>query len=241
VNQRTSAESVALLTPPVLQPVGDLNFSPAPGLYHAGSAGYLQVDITAPSSPPIYYRTDTDQPWVPYDPAKPPRISASTTFFAFANTMPPGRIQTAAYTITAASAITLPPSIDANHNGLPDDWEQTFGVSDPNGDLDGDGFTNLQEYLAGTDPLDPGSTPGNASGNVQLTARLPGPSAPANAICEIAWPADATGYLLETTADLNAPWVPASNGTITSGTEQIYFSLPDPTNSRAFFRLRRQP
>jgi hypothetical protein len=46
---------------------------------------------------------------------------------------------------------------DSDGNGLPDAWEQHYfghlGV-DPNADPDGDGLTNLQEYLNGTDPND---------------------------------------------------------------------------------------
>jgi len=44
---------------------------------------------------------------------------------------------------------------------MPDWWETLHGtqvnVPDANDDLDGDGFTNLQEYLAGTHPNDPES------------------------------------------------------------------------------------
>ena len=44
---------------------------------------------------------------------------------------------------------------DLDGNGLPDDWErQYFGCIgvDPDSDADGDGVSNLQEYLWGTDP-----------------------------------------------------------------------------------------
>ncbi|MDD2710647.1 MAG: chitobiase/beta-hexosaminidase C-terminal domain-containing protein [Verrucomicrobiae bacterium] len=47
--------------------------------------------------------------------------------------------------------------VDADGNGLPDDWEQRyFGATgtDPNADPDGDGRTNLQEYQMGSDPND---------------------------------------------------------------------------------------
>ena len=60
------------------------------------------------------------------------------------------------------NAVTSPG--DSDGDGLPDAWEiQYFGsINDPratpNADPDGDGFTNLQEYLAGTDPKDPNSS-----------------------------------------------------------------------------------
>lgn len=52
---------------------------------------------------------------------------------------------------------------DLNMDGLPDDWQATFWGSNPllwhaaNVDSDGDGATNLQEFLAGTNPVDPRS------------------------------------------------------------------------------------
>jgi len=52
----------------------------------------------------------------------------------------------------------IAPGLDSDHNGLPDAWEWEFfghiGV-DPNADPDQDGMSNLQEYLAGTNPNNP--------------------------------------------------------------------------------------
>ncbi len=63
---------------------------------------------------------------------------------------------------TAAQPNTLNP-LDTNGDGLPDAWQiQYFGSiaapsARPDADPDHDGFSNLQEYLAGTDPTDSNS------------------------------------------------------------------------------------
>ena len=54
--------------------------------------------------------------------------------------------------------------LDADGDGIPDEWERRFGLSpsnpnDADEDLDGDAFTNREEYEAGTDPSDRNSHP----------------------------------------------------------------------------------
>ena len=49
-------------------------------------------------------------------------------------------------------ALIVTAGIDANLDGLPDDWETFNNVSDPNADLDGDGLTNAEEYASKTNP-----------------------------------------------------------------------------------------
>ena len=43
---------------------------------------------------------------------------------------------------------------DKNRDGLPDAYAKAYGISDPDGDLDGDGLTNREELAAGSAPND---------------------------------------------------------------------------------------
>jgi hypothetical protein len=60
---------------------------------------------------------------------------------------------------TSQVATLTIPDADLDGDGMSDSWELAHGLivgeNDANLDPDGDGFTNLQEFLAGTDPQDP--------------------------------------------------------------------------------------
>ena len=67
---------------------------------------------------------------------------------------------------------------DSDNDGMLDKWEDQYNglnsfIDDASEDIDGDGFTNLQEYLAGTNSTDENSRPIikgaiNADGSVDL-------------------------------------------------------------------------
>lgn len=53
--------------------------------------------------------------------------------------------------------VGLPPPADSDGDGMPDAWEEQFGLdpraaADPTLDSDRDGYTDVEEYLNGTDP-----------------------------------------------------------------------------------------
>lgn len=69
------------------------------------------------------------------------------------------------------------PPQDTDHDGMPDSWETANGYNpndpaDRNGDHDGDGYTNLEEYLNGlvTKELVAGSNPWGPQ-NLRFTDR----------------------------------------------------------------------
>ncbi len=71
-------------------------------------------------------------------------------------------------TLMAQLTATLDPALDQDNDGLPNGYEDTYGFdpfnpADAAQDADGDGYSNLDEYVAGTGPLATGEWPKIAS------------------------------------------------------------------------------
>ena len=69
---------------------------------------------------------------------------------------------------------------DADGDGMPDGWEAMTGATDPEGDADGDGISNLREYQLGFDPsvADPTTVAGTFNGWNPSAAPLRAAGAP---------------------------------------------------------------
>lgn len=143
----------------------------------------LRPELSLNGSGTIWYR-ENDSTWSKYQPDNPPVIITDTTFYAYAaDSSGDSNLVRAAYTFP-----TDPSEQESNGDGVPDFVAQQYGLDPLNDtwDSDADGFSDLHEILAGTNPNDAGDTPARADVDYALpnqfdlavTPAIPNPSAP---------------------------------------------------------------
>jgi glycosidase len=126
--------------------------------------------------------------------------------------------------------VTVIGVVDTDGDGLPDRWEDqhhfdandSTGENGPEGDPDQDGFLNIQEYLAGTDPRDPDSLleiVAQANGGRRLTWKsVPGKN-----------------YRVYATAEVTEAFEPIGGTLSTNITTS--FTDPTPAATHKFYRV----
>jgi hypothetical protein len=128
---------------------------------------------------------------------------------------------------------TIAAGADTDSNGLPDAWEiQHFGAIgvDPNADPDHDGMSNLQEYIAGTDP-------NNGSDYLRITELR---YAAADTKVWLTWSSSPTRfYFIEQSPDSTAGnWTDSGLGMIDPAGTATTRAFVNPDTSARFFRIR---
>lgn len=236
-NQYQPAISIATFSGQNGDPRPSVRFSPPAGEYDSAPldpALGLPVTLTTDSgSPEIFYRVDPADPWEIYK--QPVKLIGDKLLEAYAGT-PPGPITRGQYRFTSQPDLAPTAPVDANNDGLPDAWAKAFGLTNPAGDPDGDGFTNAQEALAGTDPRDAASVPSGGTGGpgcdpvIFIRIETDGTGG-RDAV--VFWPATLTDALLESSSDL-VHWETVTSGIALHGN---FFEWRTAANGRQFFRL----
>jgi hypothetical protein len=134
-------------------------------------------------------------------------------------------------TITATYKID--PATDLDGDGIPDAWETVHfggtGMASGSTDSDGDGASDLEEFLAGTDPKDPAS---------KLAISAVAQTGPETVT--LTWPAVAgRTYTIFSKLDLqDADWLPLVIG-VPGTAPSCNFALPMNEPAR-FFRVQEE-
>jgi hypothetical protein len=130
--------------------------------YTAVQGGTVTLCIEVDGTLPMSYRWRSA-----FATLKTETLNSYQSFLTFSNVQPP--YANTNYTVVMTNAASYSPGVlsptmritvltDSDGDGLPDVWETQYPIAgDPNGDADGDGLTNRQEYNSGTNPTDPNS------------------------------------------------------------------------------------
>jgi len=128
---------------------------------------------------------------------------------------------------------TIPGGADSNGNGLPDAWQRTYfgtlGV-DPNADPDGDGMSNKQEYIAGTNPT-------NSADKLLITDFN---TTPGGSNISLTWSSVPTrSYFIQKSLNLSSPnWIDSGLGVFSSSGSSITQSIIDTNSPERFYRVQ---
>jgi hypothetical protein len=171
--------------------------------------------------------------WIRFENTGAPKVNLTTgKFSGYAYSANCGWIS-----LSNASAFVqtdaIAPGADLNHDGIPDAWEYLyFGTTniDVNADSDGDGASNLQEYLAGTDPTESDSV-------LRITA-FATPSG--GTLPHMTWDSVPTrAYYIQKNFDLTTTnWLDSGLGLIAPDGASTTRSFSDTNAPARFYRVR---
>jgi hypothetical protein len=255
VNQYSNAVSIFSLDQKTGEDLADITFDPPPGTYPSpkplpsyppGSAPNptppptadltIHVAATAPGYT-LRYRANPAADYQTVPASGKIGITGSLTLQVY-GTKSGSRtpVRSASYVIGTPQPLTAPTSPDLDGDGLPDAWEAAFGITSPTADADNDGFNNLAEAQAGTDPNLASSTP---PAPLQLSGTMIRGSE--SRVLRLEWPATETTAVLQQSATLSPGSWTAEGGipVVVGNKRRVDIPLDDLSPPKMFYRLAK--
>jgi hypothetical protein len=223
------------------------------GFLYAANAGWINLGSGAPTNSIHYQNLSANDfgvnfdglgnlrgfgyaanlGWIDFETNGAPKVDLLTgKFSGYAYSANSGWIS-----LSNASAVVQTDSIDSgvdsDTNGLPDAWELAnfghIGVA-PGADADNDGMSNLQEYLAGTNPNDPND-------KLIITQYH---TAPGGTSSDLTWKSVPTRfYYIQKTMNLDPPaWLDSGLGLVSPDGATTFRLFTDTNAPHRFFRVQ---
>ena len=214
-----------------------------PAHNHGGNGQTVLLD---PDSGLTYNLVNSENDPFPMEFAFALPTNATVLIYGFLNSDPgtsgaDREVEVIEMTVTALPSVTPQ---DQDPNLLPDAYEMlTFGSTgaSPDRDSDGDGFSELQEYLEGTDPTSALSAPATPAEDIGIPTVLID-SATGTVEISLDWPAryqSAFHFQLESTDDLASPFTEHPTAVLSGDGDRMRVNLSQGAEgAKRFYRVK---
>jgi len=155
-NQYSNMISLFSFTPPAGDKISDVTISPLPGIY----PGSVKLQFAAANSSDLIFFRVGGGAWASWSNTLSAVVFTNTTVQYYGQ--PTNGVGKSAVKSAAYSFARGPATLDSKGDGIPDYVKIALGLSlTGSRDSDGDGYSDLEELIRGTNPLNTNSVPTN--------------------------------------------------------------------------------